>query len=575
MIEDNLHFNGQEKLQVGIKKVAEAVGGTMGTGGSNAILEMMENPGHIMTNDGYSIANSIVFADPIEDMGRKILLESINRANKASGDGSSTTCVTTAKVIEEGVKQKGKAHPMDIKRQMEDCIPVIEASLESQTKHVVTDGTIDNDLLQQVATISAEDESIGKTIAEIYSQIGPKGLVYWDISKTAEDTYTIGNGITVEGAGWYSPYMCDADDNGQSTNSVRLKNPNILITKQKIASAADFNNIGLELNNKDIKDLIVFCDEVDPLVVPDIVKTRMVRGFRFILVKMPTLWKDHWFEDLAKATGATVVDPVAGLPMKELKAEHLGKVGNIVITKEDTYLDGIKDVSEHVAALEAEGDDDNLLRASRLNTKTARYFVGAHSDSALSYRRLKVEDAIGAAYQALNGGIVPGGGVALRNVAEHLPSNVGGSILKSALTASFEQIKANAGIDNDEALKPTYGWDTKTREAVDMFEAGIVDPKNVVLNACKNAISVAATVITAPTIVTLPRDNEVSPLSHGNVAMRWCMEQTCNGKVCYSSKKSAKRVMVAVYRRRHTEVRVYQCDKCYKWHLTKRIWLNY
>ena len=96
MQKDNLHLNAKDKLQAGIKKVATAVGGTMGTGGSNAILEKIENPGHIMTNDGYSIANDIVLADPVEDMGRKILLESINRANKASGDGSSTTCVLTA-----------------------------------------------------------------------------------------------------------------------------------------------------------------------------------------------------------------------------------------------------------------------------------------------------------------------------------------------------------------------------------------------------------------------------------------------------------------------------------------------
>jgi len=174
-MKDNLHFDSKEKLQAGIEKVAKAVGGTMGTGGSNAILEAIESPGHIMTNDGYSIANAIVLADPIEDMGRKILLESINRANKASGDGSSTTCVLTAAIIREGVKADTKLHAMDIKRQLEECLPIVEASLKDQTKEIVKDGKIDVDLLKQVATISAEDETIGETIAEIYSKIGPKG----------------------------------------------------------------------------------------------------------------------------------------------------------------------------------------------------------------------------------------------------------------------------------------------------------------------------------------------------------------------------------------------------------------
>jgi chaperonin GroEL len=444
-------------------------------------------------------------------MGRKILLESINRANKASGDGSSTTCVLTAATITEGLQRTGKAHPMDIKRQMEACIPVIEKALQDQTKELVVDGELNLELLEQVATVSAEDAEIGSTIAEIYSKIGAKGLVHWDVSKTDKDTYSIGQGITVEGAGYVSPYMCDATESGQNTNQIRLKNPKLLITKQKIASAADFNTIGEALFNKDLKDVIVFCDEFDPLVNNDLIRTRQVRGFRFILVKMPTFWKDQWYEDLAIATGATVIDPSAGLPMKEAKIDHLGTVGNIVITREDTFIDGIADVTTHTKNLEEKGDDDSLLRASRLNTKTARYFVGAHSESALSYRRLKVEDAIGAAYQALNGGIVPGGGVALRNCAVEVADikTEGAGILANALLSVETRIRANAGVTGPVKTEQGEGIDTRTKMVVNMFEAGIVDPKNVVLNACKNAISVAATVITAPTIVTLPR--EVQP----------------------------------------------------------------
>jgi len=303
---------------------------------------------------------------------------------------------------------------------------------------------------------------------------------------------------------------------------VRVKNAKVLITKQKITNANDFGAIAQYLDSKDIKDLVVFADEVDPLVVPDIIKTRMVRGFRIIIVKMPVLWKDWWFEDLALATGATVADPALGLPLKMLKEEHLGTVGNIVVTKDDTFLDGIKDVSAHVLKLEEENTDDSKLRAARLNTKTARYFVGAASDSALSYRRLKVEDAISAAYQALNGGIVAGGGSALACIT--LPSTVGGQILGIALKEPARRIAANAG-HPEMQIGADYdgirGFDTRTGAFVDMFEAGITDPKNVVLNAAKNAISVAAAVITAPTIVTLPREEEpAQPVLPSNLTVR-------------------------------------------------------
>jgi chaperonin GroEL len=519
MKSDNLYFDAQPRLKAGIDKTARAVGVTMGTGGSNAIIEAIESPGHLMTNDGFSIANSIVLADPIEDMGRKMLLEAINRANRASGDGSSTTCVLTAAMIEEGMKHMGGNHPMDIKRSMEECLPLIEKSIDEQTQ------VIEANQVGQVATISAEDPEIGARIQEIYEQIGKDGVIYWDISKTGEDSYTIGSGITVDGAGFVSPYLCDANENGQSTNQVRIKNPYILITKQKITSANDLGEIGLYLNNKEVKDLIVFVDEIDPLIIADIVKTRMVRGFRFVIVKMPVLWKDWWYEDLAKATGATVVDPTSGFTLKMLKEEHLGRASNIVVTKDDTFIDGIKDVKEHVAELVALGTDEGQIRATRLNTKTARYFVGAQSDSALSYRRLKVEDAISASYQALNGGIVAGGGVALRNVAFKLPDTIGGKVLKEALMAPITRIMSNAGIDEVVAdvmlcKSNEIGINTKTREAVNMLEDGISDPRNVVFNAVKNAISVSAAVITAPTIVTLPREEQDVSALQQNVVQR-------------------------------------------------------
>lgn len=496
-MEDNLHVgnDSRTKLVSGIRKAAQAVGSTMGTRGSNALIQVIEMPGHMATNDGATILQSIHFADPLEEMGKNILVESVSRANKQSGDGSSTTTVLTAAIIEEGLKCTDNA--IDIKRSLEEALPIVEEQIKAQSKEITVD------TVAQVATISAEDEEIGNRIQDIYQQIGKDGIVYWDVSKTTEDSYSIGTGINIHDAGFLSPYMCDANDAGQNTNQIRLKNPHILVTKQKITSAVDFEKIGAELFAKTVTDLVVFADEVEPLVVPDLIKTRMMRGFRFIIVKMPTIWKDQWFEDIALATGACLVDPSAGLPMREVKMEHLGTVGDIIITKSDTYIDGIKDLTDHVKELEGEATEESSHRASRLNTKTARYFVGAPSESALSYRRLKVEDAISAAYQALHGGIVPGAGNAMACVV--LPDTIGGRILETALLKPMLQIMSNAGITINVEPSKGMGYDTRTRELVDLIEAGIVNPTNVEINAVRNAISVAATVLSAPTVVTLPK----------------------------------------------------------------------
>lgn len=480
-MKDNLHIGAEarDKLIAGVRKVADAVKVTMGTGGSNAIIEAVESPGHLLTNDGWTIANSIVLADPLEDMGRKILLEAINRANKQSGDGSSTTCLLTAAILEEGLKHLDSASPMDIKRSLEACVPLIEDAIAKQKRDITVDE------VGKVASISAEDEQIGAMLQDIYKQIGKDGIVYWDISKTGTDHYTLGKGITVDGAGFVSPYMADLDEStGQFLTVARWKNPKILITKQKITSSSEFNDLFHTLYTKDIKEVVVFCDEYEANIVADLIQTRAKKGFKTLLIKMPVLWKDWWYEDLAKVTRATVIDPVLGLTHKTMKLEHLGSVDHITVTKTDTYIDGMQDVSEHIASLEAEATDDSKLRASRLNTKTARYFVGAPSDSALSYKRLKVEDAISAAWQALNGGVVLGGGVALASV------ELDNKILTKALRAPYEQIQTNMGT---------------TFTVKDMEEQQVYDPANVVLNAVRNAVSVAASILTASVAVQFPR----------------------------------------------------------------------
>lgn len=515
---DNIFIgkDARERLISGIRKVSDAVKVTMGTGGSNAVIEVFENPGHMLTNDGWTIANSIHLVDPIEEMGRKILLEAINRANKQSGDGSSTTCLLCASILEEGMKHIGEASPMEIKKSLEDCMILIEESINAQKREI----TIDE--VGKVASISAEDEKIGALIQEIYQKIGKDGIIHWDISKTFDDYYTIGRGITIEGAAAVSPYMLDLDEKtGSFSNVARWKNTYVLIAKQKITSAADFNVLFETLFNKDIKEIVVFCDEYEANVVTDLIRTRAMRGFKTLLVKMPTLWKDWYYEDLAQATGATIIDPNAGISFKTMTMNDLGHVDNITVSQKDTFIDGIKDISEYIKTLQAEGSDDSLLRASRLNTATARYFVGAQSDSALSYRRLKVEDAISASWQALQNGVVAGGGVALLNCVADLPKlSIGKEILFESLKYPINQIILNAGlyeeINIETMLSGSQGVDTKSGKIVNMFDAGIIDPANVVLNAVRNAISVAASILTAPIVITMPRVQEEMP----NVPMR-------------------------------------------------------
>jgi chaperonin GroEL len=504
MIKDNL-FTGDEarkRLMKGVQKAAEAVAVTLGTGGANSVIECMESPNHFISNDGATILSRIHFEDPLEEMGRRILYEAVGRANKSSGDGSSTATVLTAAILEEGMKHIGEVAPMEIKRSLEACLPLIEKSINEQKREITCETVGD------VASISAEDESIGAMIQEIYQKIGKDGIINWEASKTPKDSYEIGTGIKMEGAKCASPYMHDLTESG-FLNKATLENPFVLLAKRKITSTTELDNLFKALWEKEIKEIVVFCDEMEAPVINALIQARSKIGFRAVVVKMPIIFNDEWWEDLSMATGGRLISHSSGVMMRDVQISDLGKCGHIIIDREDTFIDGICDISKHILALKVDGTDEALNRAARLNTQTARYFVGAQSESALKYKILKVEDAINAAGCALEHGVVAGGGVALWDVSGNFQDHktIGEEILDSALERPIQQITKNAGIEMDSIeIGEGRGYDSKSGKVVDMFEAKIIDPADVVLAAAKNAIGVAASILTCSTVVTLPRE---------------------------------------------------------------------
>lgn len=507
---DNI-FNEQisrEKVLKGINAGVNAAKVTIGPKGANVLIEHDLYPYFQVINDGITIIESIKLEDPIEQMGLSMLKEAVGRHNKSGGDGSTTASIVMQAIVEEGMKTLTECSPMELRSSLEKCVSLIEKSIDEQTKEITVDE------VGKVASISAEDEKMGAMIQEIYQKIGKDGILYPDISKGYEDHYTLSSGVKISDAGFASPYMADVDEKTQNfLNVAQFKNPRILVVKQKLNDAKrDLERVFAFVasdkgNDKLSKEIVIFYDDAEPSVIPDVVLTRIKNNFRAVLIKMPTLWKDQWYEDLALLTGATVIDGT-GLALKNIKLDHLGTCDHILIEESksgkeySTFLDGTKNVSEYIKNLE-EGTDDDKIRAARLNTKTARLFVGAHSETSLRYRSLKLDDARNAAWQALHGGIVAGGGVALLNIAQIMPDTIAGRILSKALKAPIEQIVANAGLKMPK-LKDNLGLNASTGEVVDMIEAGIWDSAKITKSIVRNAISVAATVLTHRGSIVLP-----------------------------------------------------------------------
>ena len=500
-----------DKVIVGADKVADVVKMTLGAAGANYISEHTLFPYYITSNDGIQLAKAMKLEDPFEQLGANLMQEIASRADKAS-DGTTTAITLAQAIIHEG--RKVDAQPMEIKRSLEECIPIIESALKDQAKE------IDVSEVGNVATISAEDESIGLMIQEIYQHIGRDGIIFNDASRDYKDSYTLDKGVHISDCGYASPYMGDINEQGQMLSSVEIKNPLIVITKQKINSIKDLESIGSIVISEGKKDLVIFADEFEGQALNDLILTRAKTGLRTALFKLPILWKDWWIEDIAKLTGATIVDPANGILLKDFTRSMFGTCNTVIASGKtenspgDCFLDGTLDVTDYIEELKKTGQDDMALRAARLNKKTAKYHVGALTEQALKYRKDKVVDALGSAYQALHGGIVAGGGVALREAAKKISTidSKGAKILSKSLIAPITQISENGGFPYKDMEFP-YGLDVKSGNSVEMFEAGIVDAYSTVLNSLKAAVSVAATILTAKVVTILDKtpDKQLDP----------------------------------------------------------------
>jgi chaperonin GroEL len=157
-------------------------------------------------------------------------------------------------------------------------------------------------------------------------------------------------------------------------------------------------------------------------------------------------------------------------------------------------------------------------RLSRLSGGVAVVHVGANSELEMKEKKDRVDDAIHAVKSALEEGILPGGGIALRNLLiSQFPKNSNQSfydgwysVLKS-LDYPFAQILDNSGVDSakvaSKLLKTDYsfGYNVLTEEFGDMYKMGVIDSTKVVRNAIENAVSVSATLLTTEATVTNKR----------------------------------------------------------------------
>ena len=183
----------------GVNVLADAVKVTLGPKGRNVVLAKSFGP-PVITNDGVTIAREIELEDRFENLGAQLAKEAATKTNDVAGDGTTTATVLAQAMVHEGLRNVAAgASPGGLKRGMDAAVAALEARLDDIAVEVTDSASV-----AHVATVSAQDPSVGETLAEAFDKVGRDGVITVEEGSTTGVTLQFSEGMQFD-TGYLSP----------------------------------------------------------------------------------------------------------------------------------------------------------------------------------------------------------------------------------------------------------------------------------------------------------------------------------------------------------------------------------
>jgi len=519
--------DAQQKMLAGIEKLSQAVVTTLGPRGGNVAIDKSWGAPAVL-HDGVSVAKEINLEDPYENMGAQLVKEAASKTNDVAGDGTTTATLLAHHITAMGIKNiAAGANPMMIKKGIDLAVDAVVAEISKLAKPVKQEDWV------KVATISAQNEVIGKKIAEALKLVGKDGVVEVEEGKSMEIEIEHTEGMAFD-KGYVSAYFVTNADSMEAL----LEDPYILITDQKISAIQDMLPF-LEKLMKVSKNLVLIADDVDGEALSTLVVNKLRGVFNVLAVKAPGFGdrRKEMLQDIAVLTGGEFISSDTGRKLESVTPGDCGRANSVRSTKDMTTIVGGKgkktDIDGRIAQIKkqmdqstSEFDKEKLQeRLAKLSGGVAVIKVGAATEVELKELQERVKDAKEATRAAIEEGVIPGGGVtylrarkvlnALKNKDEDVAAGI--KIVHEALAMPVRTLAENSGADGGwvvhEVMKSelaSWGFNALTLEFGDMLKQGVIDPAKVAKHALRNAASVAGMILTTRALVTDVKEDKKS-----------------------------------------------------------------
>src|SRR5437899_3998609 len=516
----------------GVDALANTVRVTLGPKGRNVVLSRkFGSP--LITKDGVTVAKEIELKDRYENMGAQMVREVASKTSDLAGDGTTTATVLAQAIYREGIKNVAAgANPMDLKRGIERAVEAVVEELKKISKPVKS-----HKEQEQVATVSANnDKKIGALIAEAMEKVGKDGVVTVEEAKSMETELEFVEDMQFD-RGYLSPYFVTNPD----TMEAVLEDPLILLHEKKISSMRDLIPV-LEQVAREGRSLLIIAEEVEGEALATLVVNKIRGTLKVAAVKAPAFGdrRKAIMEDIATLTGGRAITEDLGIKLENVKLEDLGRAKKIVIDKDNTtVIEGsgkknaiegrIKQMRVQIEETTSDYDREKLQeRLAKLAGGVAVIGVGAATETEMKELKARVEDALHATKAAIEEGVVPGGGTALRRTqktVDHLPKalegdiKTGALIIRRCLEEPMRMISENSGHDGVVVVQKVLadsnlstGFNAEEEKVEDLVQSGVIDPTKVVRVAIQNSSSIAGLLLTTEALVTeAPEKKKAGP----------------------------------------------------------------